>query len=278
MKVYLCSFATNDLRYSIKRFKKQASELNFYEDIKIFSPKDLSFKKKEQINELYKKKDNTKNPYGFCSWKPEIILKYLDEIPNDCILQYSDIGNHLNLKGLNRLKEYAAIASQKNILTFQYNEPEFNSSNLEFQIYYEYEYTKTDVWKYLEVDEDSEILKNEQIWAGSIFLKNNYKIREFLKLWESTCQISELIDDSKSKEPNHEDFVVHRHDQSVFSILCKKNAFYSLSASESEWARKNTKMYWDHLENFPILAKRDKKLNFLKRALNKFKKKFFKIF
>ena len=141
-KVYLCSFATNDLKHSVKRFKNQASELNFYEGIKIFGPKDLSFKKKKQIKELSNKKYNTKNPYGFCSWKPEIILNYLHEIPYDSILQYSDIGNHLNLKGINRLKEYINFANKKNILTFKYKKPDFSSNNLEFQTLYEYEFTK----------------------------------------------------------------------------------------------------------------------------------------
>ena len=41
-KIYLCTFASSDLDRSVKRFKKQANELNVYEKINIYRPKNLS--------------------------------------------------------------------------------------------------------------------------------------------------------------------------------------------------------------------------------------------
>ena len=60
--------------------------------------------------------------------------------------------------------------------------------------------------------------------------------------------------------------------QSVFSILSKINEAYKFSASECEWAENNNRKVWDHIFNYPILAKRDKKFNFLKRFINRQKK------
>ena len=40
--VYLCSFASPSLDESVKRFEKEAKELNIYKNIKIYRKKDLS--------------------------------------------------------------------------------------------------------------------------------------------------------------------------------------------------------------------------------------------
>ena len=86
-----------------------------------------------------------------------------------------------------------------------------------------------------------------------------------------------MIDDSESSSKNHENFIEHRHDQSIFSLISKKKILM-LSASECEWAEDNKGRTWEHLKNFPILAKRDKKYNFLKRFINRQKKTFKRIF
>ena len=277
--VFLCSFASPDLNLSVRRFKKQSKELNFYKGIKIFGWKNLSYEKQKQISLFFQKGE--KRLYGYSSWKPEIILSYLNEIPKDSILQYSDIGCHFNHKGIKRLNDYIQIANKNNMLSFKYNKPDFNlKENFKFQIYYEYQYTKADSWKYLKINQDSEILKTEQIWSGTMFFKNNSYVRNFLSEWANICQISKLIDDSESIEPNHPNFIEHRHDQSIFSILCKKEKIYNLSASECEWAEFENKRSWEHLKNYPIWAKRDKKFNLIKRFINRQKKnikKYFKI-
>ena len=132
--LYLCSFASPDLKSSVKRFINQADEMSLYKKVKIFGWNDLSLDKKKQIEIFFKK--NNKRLFGYACWKPEIILKYLEEIPENSILQYSDIGCHLNKKGLNRLKEYIEITNQKNILAFQYKKPDFKiNNNLKYQIY-----------------------------------------------------------------------------------------------------------------------------------------------
>ena len=53
---YLISFASPDLKRSVSRYYRQAKELNFYDDIFIFSISDLRDKDKKYIFDLLKKK------------------------------------------------------------------------------------------------------------------------------------------------------------------------------------------------------------------------------
>ncbi len=265
-KIFLCSFASPDLSRSKSRFIKQANQMKIYKNIKIFEFKDLENFKKEQIKNFLK--EGKKRLYGYASWKPHIIKSYLDDIPKNSIVQYSDIGCHFNANGISRLIEYIKICKKKNILTFQYKKPKFKAfSKFNYQEYFEYEYTKSDLWRYLNIKNGSKFLKNQQILSGIIFFKNNQFTRNLLEKWCECSNINHLIDDSQSKFKNHPNFKEHRHDQSIFSLLCKKKGVFSLSASECEWAVFNNKRTWKHLLRFPIHAKRDKKYNLVKRFI-----------
>jgi hypothetical protein len=261
--LYLCSFASSDLKNSSNRFLEQSRQMDLYENIKIFNWDDLSLDKKKQIQSFLKK---NKRLFGYACWKPEIILNFLNDLPKDSILQYSDIGCHFNKSGLKRFNDYLDIMKENNILAFQYNKPNFQTDKkLKYQIYYEHEYTKKDLFNYFKISNTSSISKSEQVWSGTIFFKNNIETKNFLNKWLEVCNHSNLIDDSPSIEKNSEKFIEHRHDQSAFSILCKLNNVVTLSASECEWAEDQNGRYWDHLKNYPILAKRDKQLNLFKR-------------
>ena len=73
----------------------------------------------------------------------------------------------------------------------------------------------------------------------------------------------------------HKNFIEHRHDQSVFSLLCKLNNIFSLSVYENfEWSLDNKGRNWDHLFESPIQARRD--LKYL--SFYAFKKKIKKLF
>ena len=86
-----------------------------------------------------------------------------------------------------------------------------------------------------------------------------------------------MIDDdiSKFQEKSCEGYIEHRHPQSVLSILFKMNNCDLISAYESEWAlNEKGKRTFDHLEFYPLLAKRDKKKNILSRFFDRQKKTF----
>ena len=171
IEVYLCSFASPDLDLSVKRFINQASDLNFYKDIKVFRKKDLSDKMQGRISDLFK--IGKKRLYGYAVWKPDIIINYLNSLPDNSLLQYSDIGCHFNKDGINRLNYYISMTDENKMLAFEYSNPpkEIIKFNYQFQKYKEYEFTKGDLIKYFGLDFRSEIINSAHIWSGTFFMK-----------------------------------------------------------------------------------------------------------
>jgi hypothetical protein len=274
-ELYLCSFASIDLKRSVKRYLLEANTMNTYQNIKVYNEEDLPNNIKKQIGNFFAL--NQKRLYGYACWKAFIIKDFLKSVPKNSIVQYSDIGCHFNINGKKRLQEYVELCKKKNILGFQYNEPDYTfNQNYKYQIYIEKNFTKKILLDYLKVQNNENVLNSPQFWSGTIFFKNNEFSLNFLSRWEELSSKSELIDDSLLNEKKDLEFVEHRHDQSIFSLLCKTNSIEGLSASECEWAETKNRRTWDHLKNFPVLAKRDKKYNIFKRFVNRQKKNIFR--
>lgn len=270
-ELYLCSFSSSDLKRSIERYLFQAKEMNIYNKIKVYTEGDLPKNIKNQIEDFFSLKQ--KRLYGYACWKAYIIKNFIESVPKNSIVQYSDIGCHFNVNGKKRLLEYIDICKKKNILGFQYYKPNNNfNQDFIYQNYIEKNFTKKKLFKYLNVENDESILNSAQFWSGTVFFQNNEFTINFLSEWEKLSSINYLIDDSLFDERNDTRFVEHRHDQSIFSLLCKINNIEGLSASECEWAESENKRTWEHLKNFPILAKRNKKYNILTRFINRQKK------
>ena len=88
----------------------------------------------------------------------------------------------------------------------------------------EFKYSKGDLFAYFNCQKNMDIINAPQYWAGSFFLRKQEKTHIFLQEWIEVFEKKfELIDDSPSRLKNFEGFIENRHDQSVFSILCKKN-------------------------------------------------------
>ena len=286
--IFLCSFGTIDLKKDIERFLNQASKFDIFKNIYIYNFSDLDEKTKKFIKITSADKQKTKGyNHGYFVWKPHIIKKTLDKIPEDSVLLYADIGCVLNIKGKKTLCEYINYCQKYSCVGFQYrssNESGLKSRNYKYQTYYEYNFTKMEVFNYFDISKNHEIYNSEIIWAGAFLLKKNEITKNFLDDWIKASTIQLLKTEYKSKKnPN---LIKSSHDQSIFSILFKKYKFKSLCASkETEWvltydSDNNPKKYWNHLSYKPIQARRrlTKKLqfwtrvkNYLLSKLNKFK-------
>ena len=117
--------------------------------------------------------------------------------------------------------------------------------------------------------DSKEITDTEQFAATVFFIRKQPSSMQFLANWQAPYYKNfSLIDDSISKIPNLKGFRDHRHDQSIYSILCKKEGVEELVSTEffhNEWS--STEM-----ANQPILAKRDKQLPFsdkLQKAIHR---------
>jgi hypothetical protein len=274
-KIILFAFASLDLKKSIHRLKKQAFDSNYYDVIKIITPNDFDYEINLKVKKFMKDK---KKGYGYWFWKPFFISKILKEINYGDIVHYVDIGCHINKAGSKRFYEYLDFLNDKNkwLLAFQYHTDYIKFSDLiKFEKREEFKYTKSDLLDHFHCLNKDEITLTPQFWAGSFFIKKHSESEIFINNWNKVFEENfNLIDDSPSKIPNFSGFMENRHDQSVFSLLCKTNSIYSLSAYESEWGEINNQRTWGHLLNYPVIAKRDLKYNIFKRFINRQIKNF----
>jgi hypothetical protein len=278
--IFLCSFGTDDLEIDKNRFLNQALKFNIFKDIYIYNFSDLDEKTKKFIRVTSTDKQKTKGyNHGYFVWKPHIIKKTLDKIPEDSILLYADLGCILNTKGLETLYAYVNYCQKYSCVGFQYRSPSkllLKKLNYKTQKYYEYNYTKMEVFNHFDISKNHEIYNSEQIWAGAFLLKKNKITKNFVDEWIKASTIQLLKTEYKSKK--NPKLIQSSHDQSIFSILFKKYKFKSLCANiESEWVLiydedNNPKKYWDHLSYKPIQARRKltMKLNFLTKIKNYF--------
>ena len=176
----------------------------------------------------------------------------------------------------NRFYEYLdfLIDTKKWLLAFQYHTKDIKFlDTIYFRDREEFKYTKADLLDFFSVIDNKEITNTPQFWAGNFFIKKNDFTINFLNTWLNTIILNpNLINDTPSIKKNFEGFIENRHDQSVFSILCKKSKVINLSAYECEWAHLDNQRTWIHLKKKPILAKRDLKYNIIIRFLNRQKK------
>ena len=52
--------------------------------------------------------------------------------------------------------------------------------------------------------------------------KNNIYTKEILNNWKKALNVTNLIDDTQSMRKNHPNFIEYRHDQSMLSLILKK--------------------------------------------------------
>ena len=266
---YLISFADSRYLKTLERIKSQAADMTVYDNIITYTEEDLDSDFKLKIGDWLRAKRT--RGYGFWSWKPQIILQTLEKMEDGDLLQYTDAGCHLNIKGRERLLEYFLMVeqSEKGILIFEEKTPEppliYDGRPL-FE-WHESMWCKGDLIDHLGVRGRDDILKSPVRGAGIIFIRKNRYVENFITHWRSIIYADfNLINDAPSRSPNEPDFRDHRHDQSIFSILSKlENITDTVSAYEyyypanySPGAHKFL-ADWNSLEKFPIHVRRDLK-------------------
>jgi hypothetical protein len=156
---------------------------------------------------------NNKRLYGYAIWKPYLILKTLNIMNENDILFYVDAG--CEISSTEESKENIKLLKNK-----------CNDFDILYTLtgYIEKSWTKRDLFDYMNID--YEIYKETRHAEDNIIiLKKNKKIIQFMNDWYYISCNYHSIDDSPSLSKNDENFVEHRHDQSVFNLLLKHNSY-----------------------------------------------------
>lgn len=267
-KAWFVTFADSRMQRPLKRIRKQALLMGFAPDrILAFTEKDLDPGFRERMKTHLVKGSRG---YGYWCWRSQVVLQALDRMGKDEIFLYADAGCHLNPKGLPRLREYLKMADESDIIAFQGRsflgtekyDPlhHYNSVGM---------WTKGDVLDFFGVRDNDEIVNSGQYSGGVFLVKNSARSRAFYERYRSIVESHfELLDDSPSKSPNRPEFREHRHDQAVFTLLCKEQGVRTLSCCEygvyaplapeqfkgdSRWSCRS----FDEMDRFPVHARRD---------------------
>lgn len=235
-KVVLLSFADSKFRPTADRLRKEAEGFGLFDSIDI--PSEIDFEKWYSRKYWFRL---LQKGMGFWMWKSYVVKKKYEELDDGDILFYIDAGCVLNIRGKHIFEEYIKELEVNNspVLAFQQN-------------YSEKSYTKADVFHYLNA-ESAQFTDTGQFYAGCFFIKKCSLGDTFINQWYDICHNHfGLLSDNPSKHNNYKEFIFHRYDQSIFSVLLK--LYNPLVHSAKETYANNNK--WECLEEYPIHAKR----------------------
>lgn len=270
MKKILLSFCDSRMHRSASRLKKQAQSMNCFDQIFIANETDLS---KEFADKFRDKLLLGSRGFGYWCWKPQIVLQTLSSMSEGDVLLYLDVGCHLNVRGLFRLNQYFSHVegSKSGVLAFQariMEDTPINHDGRELLDLSEYKWVKGDLVDYLGVRDNQDIMMSQTVGAGIFFIR---KCRASVDLITEWCDIIRsdfsLLDDTPSKSSNFDGFIEHRHDQPMFSVLCKLYNVKLFSAYEYWYPKRSnvTAADWSILKEMPIHARRDKDIGLVNR-------------
>ena len=145
---------------------------------------------------------------GYWLWKPYFIVNTLEKVQENDWIIYSDSGMYFRQS----IKKYIKQLESDNIT--------FISRTTKFK---EKQFTKRDVFVEMNCD-ISEYTDSLQRAASVILVKNTERNRAIVREWLEIAQNYHWITDEPNRNglANYGEFIDHRHDQSLFSLLCKK--------------------------------------------------------
>ena len=207
--VDLVSFADGAYTNRKSGFHKEATEMELFRSIDIFDRHSLEpeyFQKHAQFML------SRKRGFGYWIWKSQVVRQKLATMNENDVLVYLDVGFELNPRGRYRLMEYIEMAQDSS-----YKSLGFSNTHTE------YCRTKMDLAVRLGLDSKSMYMRTTQLTSGFFILVKNNNNSDLVKTWSELAveQNYHFSDDTPSLTENHENYIEHRHDQSIFSLLRK---------------------------------------------------------
>ncbi len=205
MKKYHINYAHIRFFSSQKKNSQSAIKIGGFDE-------SINFKY-EDIDEEFVLKNNhilsKPRGVGYWIWKPYIIFKMLEKIDDGDVLFYTDSGCLFKKSVESLIKQ---LSNEHGMLLFELD------SNFENK-----KVTKRDCFYYMNLDYEP-YLSHIQILASFVLMTKNDFSKKFVKEWLDYSQDYRIITDSQNEcgYPNYQEFIDHRHDQSILSLLARK--------------------------------------------------------
>ncbi|WP_299670564.1 hypothetical protein [uncultured Polaribacter sp.] len=142
-------------------------------------------------------------------WKPYIVEKALNRINEGDYLMYADSGSFF-LKSVLPLVKHMQ-KKNKEILCFRLP-------------LIEKQWTKRDAFILMNAD-NVKYTETSQVLGTFFLLKKCKESINFVEKYKTLCSDSRILSDDPNElgKKNYPEFIAHRHDQSILSLLCKKH-------------------------------------------------------
>lgn len=224
MKKSFLTFACSNYRNLLNlafNLTNQIKSTDIFDDINLYNKEYLI-----NDNEFWNKhKDfilNNKRGYGYWIWKPYLIKKTIDNLNNGDIILYMDADSAIKINEIDYLYKYLEEVQKTKIIV----ENNFKENIGKPHDLAELQWNKMDLINKLNMDIN--YLNNKiQTFANTIILYVCEETRNLINEWYNIACDYHYIDDTPSIIPNHFLFREHRHDQSILSLLIKKNNLYN---------------------------------------------------
>jgi hypothetical protein len=205
MKKILINFADEVFKSSQTKNSETGKEIGGFDSVISYSPHDID----EDFSNKNRETLSQKRGAGYWLWKPYFIVKTLTSMQDDDYLFYCDSGAYF----IQSIDPLIKLSQEKNqdIICF----------NVE---HIQKDWTKRDTFILMNCDE-SKFLETKQILAGFILVKKSKFSIDFFDEFLEYAQDPRILTDLDNQlgKPNYNTFQEHRHDQSIFSLLCKRH-------------------------------------------------------
>ncbi len=221
MKKYYINYSDDNFKTQQEFALKMAKKKGCFDYTQGFGPSDID------VIFLENNKNILKQPRGggYWLWKPYIINKMLNTLKEDDYLFYSDSG--------------AFFLKSVDILILELEK--YNQDIMCFEtIHIESHWTKKEL--FLAMGCDTDFYRNSNlIKAGfQLIKKTPFSVSFYAELLEYSCNELNITDMLTIKQ-NH-DFIEHRHDQSILSLLYKKHKLRPFKDA-TQWADDKTNKF-----------------------------------
>jgi len=204
--IHLITYGNNYYNNSKKRLYNEALSSGWFNTITLYGPEDLDDEFTLNFKDILRQQKGG----GYWIWKPYIIKKHLDKLQDNDILIYLDAGCSINKNGVQRFKDYINMVNNNDagIISFQMD-------------HIEKKWTTIEIFKYFNIEEDSEVKNSGQVMATVQIIKKNPNSIKLLNLWNEVLYTNPLLFTDYYNNNQQSYFKDNRHDQSVFSIIRK---------------------------------------------------------
>ena len=205
MNIISINFANNDFKRQQWWNTKTAKLLGGVDKVIEYGPDDIDSDFLEKNNRLFKYSKG----FGNYFWKPFLINKTLKKLNEGDYLVYADSGT-VFIKNIKSIIAYMEVKKADVIC--------FTLPLIEKQ------WTKRDAFILMDCD-NSFYTDSVQVTGNFILLKKSENSQKFIDQYLECCSDYRIISDAENVmgSVNYPEFIAHRHDQSVLSLLCKKN-------------------------------------------------------